>query len=253
MKISTFIITYNEGDIIERCLEKLTWCDEIVIVDSGSTDNTISICEYYGARIYHRDFDGFGDQKQFALSCCTNEWVLNLDADEILTDSLIAEIQEVAEMDFYKETYSGCYINMRMVFLGKIFHYGNESNRKIMRFFKKSKSKYTTDLVHEKVLVEGQTCQLKNYYLHYSYQSLDDFDKLNKYTSLAAENAFIKGKKYSVFKIVFKPIFQFIKKYFINLNIANGKAGLYWSILSAYYDFIKSIKTGLVHDKKNNR
>lgn len=159
LKLSVFIIAFNEERIIEECLKKLYWVDEIIVVDSGSTDNTVAICEKYNAKIFYKKFNGYGEQKQFALDQTSNDWVLSLDADEVLTDSLINEIR--LNLEFNQEESFGFYLKSRMVFLGKIFNYGNESNRNILRLFNKTHGNFSPITVHEEILVQGKTKYLK--------------------------------------------------------------------------------------------
>ncbi len=241
-KLSVFIIAFNEERIIEQCLKKLDWCDEIIVVDSGSTDATVAICEKYNAKVFYKKFEGYGEQKQFALDQTSNDWVLNLDADEELTDALINEIK--TQLDKNEPEIVGFYIKMRMVFLGKIFNYGNESNRDSLRLFNKNHGKIDPVTIHESVILNGKTLKLKNHYLHYTCNSLGTYiNKLNKYTGFYAENKFKKNKSYSLLEISLKVKLEFIKKYFFELNCLNGKAGFYWSYISSVYSGVKCIKT----------
>lgn len=242
LKLSVFIITLNEERIIEECLKKLHWVDEIVIVDSGSTDKTIEICKKYNTKIFFNKFEGFGKQKQFALNQTQNNWVLSLDADEVLTDSLISEI--ILSIDKNQQEVNGYFIKRKMVFLDTIFHFGSESNRRILRLFNKKFGKFSIDDVHEEVILTGATKNLRNHFLHYSYASIQDFIlKLNSYTQLGAKQKFNKRKKYNFLLIIVKTKFEFFKKYFIELNFLNGSGGFYWSLLSSFSTFIKCMKT----------
>jgi glycosyltransferase involved in cell wall biosynthesis len=241
-KLSAFIIAYNEERIIEQCLMKLNWVDEIVVVDSGSTDATVAICEKYGAKVFYKKFEGFGEQKNFALDQTTNDWVINLDSDEVLTDALIEEIK--TQIDKNDPEIVGYYIKMRMVFSGTIFNYGNESNRNSLRIFDKTKGKFNQATVHEYVFLNGKTIKLKNHYLHYSYDSINSYiNKLNNYTQLYAKNRADSNKRYSVLEIILKSHFEFVKKYFFQFNFLNKKAGFHWALLSSFYMYIKCIKT----------
>lgn len=241
-KISAFIIAFNEEKIIEQCLKKLNWVDEIIVVDSGSTDNTVAISEKYNAKVFYKKFEGYGEQKQFALDQTTNDWVLNLDADEILTDDLVNEIQEQLQKEVADVV--GYRINCRHVFMKKTFNYGNESNRSVLRLFNKKFGKYDNNSVHEGIELEGKIVRLKKHYLHYSYSSYSVYiRKLNLYTQLSAENKFKKNKKYSFLAIVLKTKFEFIKKYIFELNFLNGQAGFHWSVLSSFSTYLKCIKT----------
>lgn len=242
LKISVIIIAFNEERIIEECLKKLYWTDEIIVVDSGSTDATVAICEKYNAKVSYKKFVGYGEQKQFALDQTSNDWVISLDADEVLTDELINEIQ--TQLSKSDNEIVGYYIKSRMIFSGKVFRYGNESNRDVLRIFNKKFGKFNLKSVHESIEITGRTIKFKNHYLHYSYDSFYSYiKKLNNYTQLYAENKFKSNKKYSFFEIILKTNFEFFKKYFIELNFMNGKAGFHWSLLSCFSTYIKCIKT----------
>lgn len=241
-KISVVIITLNEEKIIRKCLSKLKFADEIIVIDSGSTDKTLKICEEFGAKVFHNKFEGYGLQKQFAVSKTSNNWVLSLDADEILTDELINEIDTV-----FKEknnSYNGFYLQGNHVFMNKIFKYGHDSHHFYLRLFNKKYGNYNSNQVHESVSVEGDLYKFKYPFLHYSYDSIETYiKKLNNYTNLLSKINYDKGKKYSILGMIIKFIFEFVKKYFFHLNFLNGKEGFIWSSYSAFYTFTKCVKT----------
>ena len=246
-KLSVFIITLNEERIIEKCLEKLFWVDEVVVVDSGSTDATLAICRKYNVKIFHNEFEGYGAQKQFALEQTSNEWVLSLDADEILTHELIAEIQQVLSED---SKFNGFYIKRRHVFLDKVFKYGHDSKQSILRLFKKSEGNFDGKKVHESIVLNGASGQLKHYFLHFTTRSLDRYlEKLSTYATIYAEGKYLKSKKYAILTIFIKANFEFFKKYVIDLNFLNGKEGFYWSFLAAYFSGLKYMKTNEQYKK----
>lgn len=235
-KISVSIITFNEEHIIRKCLEKLTWADEIIVVDSGSTDETVQVCKEFGAKVIYNKFENFGLQKQFALDQTANDWVLSLDADELLSDELLLEIQN---LDFLSEE-KGYLIPRTHVFLNKIFKYGSESKKPILRLFNKKYGKFKPSRVHEKIVVEGKLGRLKNEMLHYT---VSDFkiaiQKQVKYALLSGELFFEKKKKSNSIKIGLKFPFDFVKVYIFQLNFLNGYHGFTWSMFSAFASYLK--------------
>ncbi|WP_158973690.1 glycosyltransferase family 2 protein [Cellulophaga sp. L1A9] len=240
-KLSVFIITYNEERILDKCLNKLSWADEIIVVDSGSTDATLEICKKYHVKLFHKDFEGFGTQKQFALEKTTNNWVLSLDADEILSEELITEIQENLKPEM---NISGFYLKRKHVFLGKVFDYGPDSKEYILRLFNKNMGKFDGKKVHENIILEGESAKLKNNFLHFTTRSLDNYIvKLSNYATIYAEGKYLKNKNYSIATIFIRVKLEFFKKYFVELNFLNGKEGFYWSYLAAYYMGLKYMKT----------
>jgi glycosyltransferase involved in cell wall biosynthesis len=150
-KISVVLITLNEESIIDNCLSNLAFADEIIVVDSGSIDSTVSICEKYGAQVFYNKFEGYGAQKQFAVAKARNNWILSLDADEILSSELVQEIPQVLASK--KEDVVAYYIKRQHVFLDRKFKYGNESNRYFLRLFDKSKGNFNDNVVHESVII----------------------------------------------------------------------------------------------------
>lgn len=240
-KLSVVIITFNEEKIIGKCLEKLSFANEIVVIDSGSTDKTVSICEKFGAKVFINTFNGFGEQKRFAVDKASNDWILSLDADEILTENLIAEIAEV--LSNTGDT-SGYYIKRKHIFMNRVFNYGNESKKEFLRLFNKTVANFNDKKVHEFVETKQKTQILKSAFLHYSYDSLDVYiNKLNHYTSLYAKMNLEKNKTYSVFEVILKTKFEFLKKYLLEFNFLNGKEGFYWATFSAFYTYTKCVKT----------
>lgn len=245
--VSVIIITYNEEENIKRCLRNLTWCDEIIVVDSGSTDKTIEICKQFNCKIFHKTFEGYGLQKRYAVSLAKNDWVLSLDADEILTTKVIDEIKK----KMLAPDCNGYLIPMEFVFMGQPFTFGRESGKHFLRLFNKQFGNFTNSKVHETVEVEGKEKKLKNRLLHYSYRNFQQLlDKVSKYSTYGAEESYKKGKKKSTLAIVCGLPYNFFRLYFLNANFLNGLNGFYWSVFGAYYHFVKYIKLNEMYKKE---
>jgi len=240
LKVSAVIITYNEEHCIAATLSKLDWCDEIIVVDSYSTDNTVNICREFNCKIFSRSFDGYGPQKQYAVSLARNNWVLAIDADEVLSDALADEIQSHLAADPVAAAFS---MPMNLVFLNKEFTRGKESTRSYIRLFNKQKAAFSNAAVHESVQVNGVICYLKNKIRHYSYTSVREcMDKSNRYSTYSATMSYRKGKNKSVAAIVFGLPFNFLKYYILEKNFLNGLKGFYWAAFSTWYHFAKYVK-----------
>ena len=241
-KISAVIITLNEEHLLESVLQPLAaLCNEIIIVDSGSTDRTVEIAEKYNCRVYHKKFEGYGNQKRYAVSLASNDWILSIDGDEVITPELKDEIAFL----FTKEPiqYKGIYVPITFVFMGKIFKYGNEYKKNHLRMFNKSSSNFNNSSLHEKVEVKGEIYALKNHLLHYSYKNLASyFAKFNHYSTLAAENKMAKKNKITILTIVLIGPWTFFHQYLIRLNILNGFPGFIWALFSSYFAVVKYTK-----------
>jgi glycosyltransferase involved in cell wall biosynthesis len=240
-EISCVIITFNEEENIRRCLQALSWCDEVVIVDSGSSDKTLEICKNFNSKIHHNNFNGYGEQKRFAVSLAKNDWVLNVDADEVVSETLREKI--LLGLNQNPDSVNGFYLSRSLFFLGKQFKYGRESKEYYIRLFNKQFANFTEDKVHEGVIVNGSTEKLSGELLHYSYNSIHQyFEKFNNYTTQAAQELFEKGKERSlVFTIIGFPVY-FFKNYFINRNFLNGWQGFLWALFSSWYPVVKYAK-----------
>lgn len=238
--ISAVMITYNSERMLAEVLQSLAWCDEIVIIDSGSTDHTLAIAEEFGCRVMHRDFDGFGTQKGFAVRQAKNDWVFVVDADEVVTPALRDEIcQRVG----HEPEVVGYKVPISLVFLDRLMRYGGEYKMPHLRLFNRQYGTYNVSRVHEDVLIQGKLAKLHNHSLHYSYGSLHEyFEKFNRYTTAGAKDLQSRNRKASVAKIVVRMPFSFIREYFVKLNVLNGYPGFLWSLFSAIYPVVKYAK-----------
>jgi len=236
--VSAVLITKNAEAVLNECLSSLSWCDEIVVVDSGSTDSTLAICKAHNCRIIHQDFLGFGAQKNFSVLQAKNDWVLHIDADEVVIEDLKQSI--LVELPKHHTTAAAFQLPRTLIFFGQKFNYGRENKQAIVRLFNKNQCNYDLAEVHEKLIVNGSTQSLKGELLHYSYASLFEyFEKFNIYTSKGALEQVKRNKSRSrILVFLFTP-FYFFKFYILERNFMNGYAGLLWAIISSFYVFIK--------------
>ncbi len=231
MSIGCAIITYNEEDNIERTLKSVQFCDQIIVVDSYSTDKTVEIAKKYTDSVYFRKFINYGDQKNFALEKLSTDWLLSIDADEVVTERLKNEILKAIN----ETIFDSYYIKIQLVFLGKPLRFGGAQNWHL-RLFRKN-FKFSESLVHEKVQ-SSKASYLKGKILHYSYKNLTDYiEKLNHYTTLSAS---LKNEK----KI--HPILRFIlelfKRFVLRGAFLDGYNGTLFALLSSFYHLVKYAK-----------
>ncbi|WP_128546282.1 glycosyltransferase family 2 protein [Larkinella soli] len=238
--VSAVMITWNSARILPEVLKALCWCDEVVIVDSGSTDRTLDIARAHGCRTLHRDFDGFGTQKGFAVCQARNPWVLVVDADEIVTDELRDEIRRrLADPGDCR----GFEVPISLVFLGRLLRYGGEYKMPHLRLFDKRCGNYNTARVHEDVVLNGPVGRLSHHMLHDSYGSLHEyFEKFNRYTTAGARDLLSRGERGSIAQIIFRLPITFLKEYVLKRNFLNGYPGFVWSLFSAMYPVVKYAK-----------
>ena len=249
--ISVFVITLNEQEHIEEMLQSVQCFDEIVLVDSGSTDNTLKIAKRYGAKIHHQPWLGFAKQKAYAMSLCQNQWVLNLDGDEVLSESLATEIQrcvDAQKADAFRLYFEDLFWEGRMS--------PSSAKRSIVRLYDKDKVAFPTDrLVHENVnlnkgAIEGKVRGLVKHYGYHSTAVL--MSKQNIYSSLKAQEKFNKGKKPSWLKLLLIFPLMFFKAYFLRKMFLSGRRGLVHASIDAMYGFLTEAKLHELHYQKRS-
>ncbi|MCL6494754.1 MAG: glycosyltransferase family 2 protein [Ignavibacterium sp.] len=227
-KISVVIITKNEAQNISDCLESVKWADEIIVVDSGSEDETISIAKRFTDKVLINEWKGFADQKSFAMNQASNEWILSIDADERVTEKLKDEIlnSDLNQFDGYR-------IKRENYFLGKLIRGCGWGNDYQLRLFRKSKTKLTNRLIHEGFEVQGKIGQLKNSMQHFSYRNFSDaITKINHYSTLEAIEK-RNRKKVNAFTIIVTPVVAFLQHFFLRKGFIDGIYGLFVSIMHA--------------------
>jgi len=240
MKISAAIITYNEERNIARVIESLRCCDEIVVVDSGSTDRTVELATKHGARVLDVAWRGYSGQKNYASEKCEHDWILSLDADEALSESLEAEIWQIKKNGPQFDAYT---MPRLAQYLGRwILHSGWYPDRKV-RLFNRQRAKWVGEYVHESVAVDGTIGHLKSNILHFTCSSLSEHLKtMDRYTTLAAEQLVDQKKPIGWAQLAVEPPWTFIRTYILQRGFLDGVEGLAIANMAALYNFLKYAK-----------
>ena len=238
--ISVIIITLNESLKIQACLESVKWADEIIIVDSGSIDNTVEICKKYTDNVHVMDWPGFGPQKNRALAHVTCDWVLSIDADEYVTPKLKEEIQRVIDNNNF-EIYD---IPRLSSFCGKYLHHGGWRPDYVTRLFKRKSASFSSDLVHERLVFEAKKRKLKESLTHTSIDDLDSMlSKVNAYSTAGTQRILDKGKQVGLFSALSHGFWIFFRTYFLRLGFLDGKEGFIMAVSAGentYYRYLKA-------------
>ncbi|HEY3439751.1 MAG TPA: glycosyltransferase family 2 protein [Paludibaculum sp.] len=240
MKISATIITYNEELNLPRAIESLRCCDEILVVDSGSSDRTVEIAEKFGARVVEANWRGYAGQKNYASDQATYDWVLSIDADEALSEDLEGEIWQLKKKGPDRDAYT---VPRLAQYLGKwILYSGWYPDRKI-RLFDRRKARWVGEYVHESVFSEGLVGELDGNLLHYTCGSLSEHLKtMDRYTTLAAEEVAARKKHVGYRQLLVDPAWTFFKTYVVQRGFLDGVEGLTIAYMAAVYTFLKYAK-----------
>lgn len=237
--VSAFIITRNEEDNIGLCLDRLVEFDEVILVDSGSTDATLAIAaQYANVQASYNEWPGFSKQKAHALSLCRNEWVLNIDADEILTDDYLEELRRVVKEDEHDALES-----RRTLYRWgrRPRHFGRDD--RLIRLFRKSRGHYEERRVHESISVEGSIARSDATIIHNENLTFSQrVEKANKYSQAKAEDKFEKGDSASLPVLILIFPVTFLQLYVFKGHALDGVEGLMTSMNAAYYNFMKYAK-----------
>lgn len=241
-QLSVLIITFNEERNIGRCLESVRdIADEIVVVDSFSTDKTEEICKKYNVRFIKHAFEGHIEQKNYAIDQAKFDYILSLDADEALSDQLKASILNV-KSDLSADGY---YFNRLTNYCGKWIRHGGWYPDRKMRLINKSKGRWGGQNPHDKLMLHDQSTgkSLQGDLLHYSYYTLEDhLAQVNKFTTIGAQSAYLSGKKSGWYSMLIKPFFKFIRDYFFRAGFLDGYYGYVIARISAHATYLKYAK-----------
>ena len=240
MRISATIITYNEERNIARVIESLRCCDEIVVVDSGSSDRTCELAEKLGARVIDSPWPGYAKQKNLAAEKAANDWILSVDADEAISEGLEAELWHIKKQGPEFDAYT---MPRMAQYLGKwILHSGWYPDRKV-RLYHREKATWRGDFVHESLHATGKIGHLEGQILHYTCDSLAEHMKtMDRDTTLAAEQIVYQKRKITLLRLIVDPPWTFIRTYFLKAGFLDGLEGLAIAYMAAFYNFLKYAK-----------
>jgi glycosyltransferase involved in cell wall biosynthesis len=240
-KISIIVITKNESHDIRGCLESISWADEIIVLDSGSTDETRNIALEFTKQVYvEENWQGFGIQKNRALAYATKDWVLSLDADERITRELRTEIEKVITEPHCNTAFR---IPRSSNYCGKFIKHSGWTPDYVVRLFRKDSAYFNNNIVHESLVIKGNIGTLKHQIRHYAFSDLEEVvDKVNRYSSAGAMQKFKQGEKSSFGKAIRHGLWAFIRTFFIQAGFLDGREGFILAVSNAegvYYRYLK--------------
>jgi len=252
LKISVYMITRNNERTLEKALASVTWADEIVVVDSFSTDKTLEICRRFTDRVIQRPWPGFREQYQHAADLTTHPWVMFIDADEEISQELADEIQRVVKEG--EKSFDGFIIYRRTYYLGRWIRHGAWYPDYEIRLYRREKGRWEGGL-HAKIVVDGNVSSLKHEILHYTYRDISDqIRTLDLYSRIEAEDMLKAGERFHLFKLLFRPPFRLLKEYLLKQGFRDGIPGVVIIVVTMFYVFIKHAKLWeLTHVKKEGR
>lgn len=239
-KLSVYMITYNNARTIGRALESLKWADEIIVVDSFSTDKTVEICQKYTDKIFQRRWPGHRDQYQYAADLTTHPWIMFVDADEEVSPELAEEIRR--ELNAREGEQECFFVYRRTYYLGRWIRYGGWYPDGEIRLYRRDRGKWEGGL-HAKVMVEGKLGTLKNHYFHYNYWNISDqIQTIDRYSRIAVEDMVKMNKPFWLLNLLFRPPLRFFKDYILKRGFLDGIPGFIIAVSTFYYSFIKHAK-----------
>jgi glycosyltransferase involved in cell wall biosynthesis len=235
LKISGCVIAYNEEDCIQPCLRSLALvADELLVVDSHSTDRTHQLAAECGARVIERDWPGYRSQRQFAHQAASHDWIIMLDADEQLSPELAAEIRQLKQQG--AATVAAYSIPFASHYFGKYLRFGDAGREHHVRLFDRRRAAMGGFEIHEKIVAKGSVGSLRGRILHDSYRGLDDqTEKLTQYAALMAQHMHEAGRRGRVAQILFNPAWRFLRAYFLRLGFLDGWRGLVMALQDSNY------------------
>ena len=246
MSVSVIVIAKDEAATIQRCLKSVAWADEIVVVDSGSTDGTPRMASELGAKVHPTaDWPGFGPQKNRALDLATGDWVLSVDADEWLTLELQAEVRNTVAAP---GPHSAFRLPRASYFCGRLMRHSGWWPDPVLRLFRRGRARFSDDLVHERLIVDGTVGQLSYLLMHESFVGLEEvLDKVNRYSSAGAQMMVADGRAGSLTSAVVHGVWTFMRTYLFKAGFMDGREGFMLAVSNAegvYYRYLKASLLG---------
>jgi glycosyltransferase involved in cell wall biosynthesis len=246
--LSVILITKNEADNIRASIESVSWADEIIVVDSGSTDDTVAVARELGAQVHEHDWPGFGVQKNRALSYATKDWVLSLDADERVTPELRTEIEAILKAGQTQDSYL---VPRLSNYCGRFMYHSGWYPDMLPRLFRRGKARFSDDLVHERLIVEGSSGKLKGLLLHYAFDGMEEvLHKVNQYSTAGAAMMHKRGRKASLSGAVLRGLWSFFRTYILRGGILDGREGFMLAVSNAEGTYYRYLKLMLLNRKQ---
>ena len=248
MRLSAILITKNAAATLRRCLESLQWADEIVVVDSGSSDGTVELARELGARVYATaDWPGYGPQKNRALAHAHGDWVLSIDADEWLTPAARDEIDRAIAMPDARAAYA---LPRRSSFCGRVMKHSGWWPDYVVRLFRRGSARFSDDLAHERLIVDGDVGRLKEPLRHEAIADLDQMlGKMNAYSTASALMLAGRGKRATLAGAVLHGAWAFVRTYFLRLGVLDGREGFLLAVANAEGSYYRYAKLALLAGK----
>jgi len=236
MKISACIITHNEADRIGACCDSLAFCDEILVVDSHSTDDTRAVAASHGARVIERDWPGYRSQREFAMQAATHDWILAVDADERVSEPLRAELQSLrAQVDAGADI-AGATVPTLTSYFGHFLRHGNAWPDRHPRFYDRRRARWQGYEIHERVTIDGPVRVLRGWLEHYSYRNFGEhLRKMDRYAELMAQQMYANGRRASFVQVLFNPPWRFFRGYVLKRGFLDGWRGFVYHVVEAGY------------------
>lgn len=239
-RLSAIVITRNEAANVADCLDALAFCDERIVVDCGSTDGTARIAESKGARVVANEWHGFGAQKNFALSLAQGDWVLSIDADERVSAALAAEIRRAVETP----AIDGYELSRQSSFCGRPMRHSGWFPDRVLRLFRRGRARFTDDIVHERVVCDGQVARLTEVLIHHPVLRLEDaLSRMDRYSTAGAESVVASGRRVTFATGIVRGLWTFVRTYILQAGFLDGREGFLLAVANAegtYYRYMKA-------------